>query len=346
MIRRLIATGFYYQAGEKLDYLLPPFTILDLTDCIIMEIIKLLFEKAMPKTSLRSHLLENGLTDDASKMRFSRLLNYAQHYRTAQSDVIVSEGGATPAELLPDNVSSMPDRLRGHQLTAMQFFELRMVDRLPLLKVIARGRISSVEKVSHKTLRELLDEYADAVEELKATAAVDERSYVFNALALYRLEWKYCIDFAYTAICASETTSGSDPFDAAKFLVGRATIHKGRTAIPTDNRFVLHRKSLIPKALQKNSEAEIGRKIGAYLSLKDEAICGMTGRKFLIGFLRKETTLVDWAEFMKKHYPILENHITYDWTNERLRSFRKLMGQIFVELPPPPSSPKKEKTSK
>ena len=62
-------------------YDISPFSVENLRDCILFEIIKTAYDESGEKKSLRAN---RGSDDDDKRMRDSRWMSYAQHYRTLQ----------------------------------------------------------------------------------------------------------------------------------------------------------------------------------------------------------------------------------------------------------------------
>lgn len=130
-------------------YDVSPFSIENLRDCIIMFILKDAYYLTEPKQSLR----ENRGTDaDDVRMRDSRSIAYAQHYRDLQYNHVKNDLGIEIPELLSADVETMRGKLQGHNITPMQYFELNTLTDHPLLKAIINKRICDVKKISNSTL--------------------------------------------------------------------------------------------------------------------------------------------------------------------------------------------------
>lgn len=322
-----------YGFDNMLRYLFTPFRIQELADCIIMEQIKLLFEETLPQKSMRAHLTEADIQDEAGHERYARLLQYAQYYRTSYYKRIANERGRGPTELLPDDMSTMEQRLTGYRLTSLQFYALTVIDKCKIIKLIASGRVSKIKSVSNEVLRDSFKEYSNLVAELKSTAT-DNEKLLFNTFVLYTIEWNYGIALAYESICQAENLPGSDPFDAVKILALKRSLPTNDKPIWTDNRFVFHRRELIPFTLDKATADEASETIAIYLRLKCEV------GPSIIDNLRQTTTINDWADFVRNYYPILESYPNFDWTNKRLRAYRRLADLMFEKVPPPKSKQK------
>ncbi len=181
---------------NRLDQLFPqrdlytfsPFSVEDLRDNIIMFIIKDAYAESERKKSLRAN---RGTDSDADRMRDSRNIAYAQHYRNLQYERIKEEIGEQISELLPDDISSMGDKIVGHKLTEMQYFELNTMADHPLLKTIISKRICDVKKVSNDTFVDYMDDYDQLVSELINKLDGHDADVIFATIALFTLEWKY-----------------------------------------------------------------------------------------------------------------------------------------------------------
>ena len=312
-----------------------PFTVEDLTDCIIMELIKPAFEATMKKKSIRSHFRDYGYDPDSpsDRMRFSRRLSYAQAYRSRQNEMLVSQYGYGHPALEPEDMETMEDKLTGHGLTAMQFFELVTMDKLPLLQNVVNKRLADTHKVSNDSFRKMFAEYDAYVSEFKAKAT-DDFTTVFYTYALYTLEWRYSLDLLYRCVEAAETFPGADAFCAATLLAGGLGLFPDNFGMPvtTENRFILHRTKLLPQALDESSRPVLRA-----------VIYGCNRIKFLIkrdrqvaAVVAENTSLAEWADFMRRRYPLLDRPMLHEWPNNRIRAYRKLVSQMFLDSPKPP----------
>lgn len=135
-----------YFFSDRSLYNLSPFNIEDLRDCILLEIIKDAYYEAGKKQSLRAN---RGSDADDLRMRDSRWMAYAQHYRTLQYEHVKENTDIEIPELLPDDVEFMPGKLEGHKITEIQYFELNTMADIPILKSIINKRICDVKKISN-----------------------------------------------------------------------------------------------------------------------------------------------------------------------------------------------------
>lgn len=184
-----------------------PFDLKELRHCIMMELIRDEYYESEPRASLRSYV-EDGLKDsDDIRMRNQRVLKYAQHYRNLQYENMVQTMGGGHPDLLPDDMTGIENKLAGHKLTPMQFFELSTMADHPVLKTIISKRICSVKKVSNAEFIELMDDYDRLTQSLMDRLEEDR---VFATIALYILEWKYNVELFYACAVEAEKYKQKD----------------------------------------------------------------------------------------------------------------------------------------
>lgn len=163
-------------------YKLSPFNLEDLRDCILLEIIKDAYDEAEKKQSIRAN---RGSDADDLRMRDSRSMKYAQHYRSLQYEHILETTGAEVKELLPDDVSTMDGKLDGHKISGMQYFELNTISDIPLLKAIVNKRICDVKSISNDVFIAYMDEYQKFIDGLIGMLDGDRRCYFCDNSSIY-----------------------------------------------------------------------------------------------------------------------------------------------------------------
>lgn len=324
-----------------------PFSLSDLADCIIIEVIKPIFEKTLRISSPRARVIENANCEeseeeseeevedafnkkiDKSRMALGRKIDYAEKYRKLWYDNLISTRGTAPPELLPPPLSTMREKLSGRQLNDMQFDEIENLKSLRILKAINSGALASSKNVSIDKFEELFQEYSAFVENLGA-AVSDDKTLVYNTFSLYNLRWHYPLELYYQIVCEAESITDSDPFCAVLILATNFPIYTEEGPLHTDNRFVLHRSGLISPALGGETALRAKEKVERYLVAKCKVLSGfMIDGIQIFDYVQKETTVHDWAEFMRKHYPILQKTTHFQWTPQRILTFRNLLRKIL-----------------
>ena len=166
----------------------------------------------------------------------------------------------------------MGDKIVGHKLTEMQYFELNTMADHPLLKTIISKRICDVKKVSNDTFVDYMDDYDQLVSELINKLDGHDADVIFATIALFTLEWKYNVELFYSFATEVEKQG------VKKLPIERLGLLCANLAVPlppyftntmhTESRFVLHRPQLVPCIFDKDEPGwnEIKEKMWQYLS--------------------------------------------------------------------------------
>lgn len=332
---------------NRLDQLFPerklyeatPFNIEDLRDCIITEIIKDAYYESEKKQSLRA----NRGTDDATRMRDSRTMAYAQHYRNLQYDHVIDKTDIRIPEYLPDDVKSIEGKFEGHKITEMQYFELVTMAEQPLLKAIVNKRICDVKKFSNDIFIGYLQEYEKMIEGLVKKLDGTDEEVIFATLALFTLEWKYNIELFYQCSVEAEKNNSKDvPLKRLAPLCAELSIPVApgsTTIIHTESRFVLHRLELVPYVYAQGNEMEsyINDKICHYHIAKYYIEREIVHKWSMAEYFATHISRDEWATFFREHYDIRRIYTKKEWTNKRIRYMRKLYETMIKEMETPSS---------
>lgn len=316
---------------------LSPFGIENLRDCILMFIIKDAYYLTEPKQSLRAN---RGTDSDDQRMRDSRTIAYAQHYRDLQFSQIKKSSKIEISELLPDDVKSMDGKISGHKLTPMQYFELNIMADHPLLKAIINKRICDVKKISNATFIEYMQDYDELTNHLVKKLDGTDEDVVFATVALFTLEWKYNVELFYSCAVEAEKTNTKE------VLVDRLAALCANITLPllpycqtlrTESRFVLHRMELVSNIYSSTDSEwdEIQDKLMHYL-LAEYYIRTETIHKWdMSEFFARNTTKSQWAQFFREHYDLRRLYIPKEWTNARIRYMRKTYSVMIQDMNTP-----------
>ena len=329
---------YHWEEAQKAND--TPFNIKEFRNCFIMQLIKNAYYVTEPKESLRAL---RGNDQDAARMQDSRNLAYAQHYRKLWYDEIQRNLGLTEEELLPDDIESMKDRLEGHKITAMQYFELETMQKYPLLKSIVNKRICDVKKISVETFKDYMNGYDSLVHELLKGLDGDAESVVFSAIALYTLEWKYNVELFYTCAVNAEKY-GRKEMEPEK--IG-ALCCEIPTPILDDpfypkmlhiqSRFILNRIKVVPAIYDGSQWEPYVDKIYHYLCMNYYFDRIIVHHDSLVDYYAGISTREQWAEFIKENYNLKELFKPKEWTNKRIRYVRDLYDFFIKEQPTPKS---------
>lgn len=314
---------------------LSPFGLTDFRDCFIMELIKDAYFKSEPKQSLRTN---RGNDDDDVRMRDSRYMAYAQHYRNLQLEHIQEDIGQDEPGLHPDDVTSMEGKLSGHRLTKMQYFEINTIADHPLLKSIVNKRICDVKKISASTFIEYMEDYDRLTADLAKGFDGSDEDVLFASIQMFTLEWKYNVELFYAcAVNAEENDIQDTPKHKLAALCAELSIPIPIVSkmLHTESRFILHRLELVPAIYDGSDWNTIQDKIYQYFLmryiLREEIIDSQPLADFFLG----TTTRKQWADFIREHYDIRKIYTPKEWTNKRIRYVRSIYDTMLKDLEPP-----------
>lgn len=314
-----------------------PFDLKELRHCIMMELIRDEYYESEPRASLRSYV-EEGLKDcDDIRMRNQRMLKYAQHYRNLQYENMVQTMGGGHPGLLPDDMSGIENKLAGHKLTPMQFFELSTMADNPVLKNIISKRICSVKKVSNAEFIELMDKY-DRLTQSLVDRLEDDR--VFATIALYILEWKYNVELFYACAVEAEKHKQKEVVvPNVALLCADCNMPRAfdmKQTLYTESRFIKKRMDLVPLLYDGTDLEELNLKFMCYHNLRFEVKHSLTINDVpFVTLFKKMTTPAEWAEYLRQNYDITTIYTKKDWTPARIRYVRKLYEVMLQNQPTP-----------
>lgn len=314
-----------------------PFNLVDFRNCYIMQLIKDAYYETEPKNSLRHH---RGTDDDAARMQDSRNIAYAQHYRNLQYQHILETTDISIRELLPEKVGTREEKLHGHEKTTMQYFELNTLAQHPIFKAIVSKRICSVKKIPNPTFKEYMDDYEDLIKGLLEGLDGNDEEVVFSAIALFTLEWKYPIELFYACVENAEKIGTTTIPQSRIFQLctqhARMLLPSSTTILNTESRFVLHRMKLVPFAYDDTFPwAVVDEKLYHYLVMKYHFNQIIIHHDSLAEYYGMISTRKDWADFIRSNYDLRSLYKRKEWTNKRIRYFRKLFDTMISELPTP-----------
>lgn len=311
----------------------------DMIDHIIYEGIKCAYDDYAEKKSVRQHLIDNGMDTDSERRKFSRALQYAQHYRDLQYEEMLHTMAVKEERLQGKDMTSFEKRKEGHEINAMHFVELCNMRDIPILNKIIGKQIQSTKKVSNTKFMEMVDEYEKYIDKLENEMDSDEKI-LFNTELYFTLEWKYNIDLVYDIVLTAEEKGyPAITKDNVRWMCGTVMIPPSswfRATSGTECRMIMHRHKYLTAMFDDMDEAELYERdrLNAVL-YQVYAFIKMAGMKKTITELVKETTIHDRAEFIKNRYWIWQNRKRKEWTPERIKYARTVYNLIYQDVEQP-----------
>lgn len=318
--------------SDRSLYAISPFNVEDLRDCIITAIIKDAYWESEEKQSLRAH---RGCDADDERMRDSRNMAYAQHYRNIQYEYVLNRTNIRIPELLPEDVLSMKGKIDGHKLTEIQYFELNTIADHPLLKAIISKRICDVKKISNDTFIDYMNDYDNLINKLVEMLDGDDEDVIFATIALFTLEWKYHVEFFYACSIEAEKANKKDiPKERIAALCADVSMPVPpdfTMMLHTESRFVLHRMDLVDSVYNAtdNDWEEIKNKLWHYFVAQYYIEREIIHKWSMPEYFYTHIPRSKWADFFREHYDLRKIYVQKEWTNKRIRYVRNII-KIFV----------------
>lgn len=308
----------------------------DVVHQLVFEIIKEEYKHFAPKKTVTDFL---GIYDvDGSNRKYTRALQYAQHYRTHDNDLIEDQYGMRIPELEAPDMSGAKV-FKGHKLTAHEFLSLKLQAECALLNKLHEGQIESSKKVSEPRFRELFEEYTSKIDEIEPPVN-DPENVICNTIVYFGTETHFLTELLYRLTLAAEEAGFPKDCPTERILaVGSIVpVIPGTAWCPTT---FMADFCMIPKwqnfckPIFFDNQEEWEKK--EFLVHDCKHIKSFLLQKHLDGLIKMmhECTTEDKASFIEEHYWIWDQRVEYKWTSERIKYYRKLHGVITRDFSKP-----------
>ena len=320
----------------------------DIVEQVVLECIKNAYEETSPKKSIRYFLQEDDLDSDDHKMRLLRIQKYVDAYRKREYDIRTKSEYRTDvdeklSQLLPDDMSSMEGKLEGHKLTRMNFFELKTISELDLVKALTECRLVNTKKVNNDRFREIMDQYDKKIASFKEKWMQSKEDIVFYSLAGFTLEWKYAVDFVYQVATEMEKSGIKEIPDLRHRMVGFCGDIEGQSILGnlifSHSRLLTIRQDVVAPIVNEEPGSELieglireyVEALGIIGGLVQNATIGGTPIK---QWFIDNTDVDDWASFFLDYdFFLFHDGSKKEWTNKRIRYAREIFSQIMLQDP-------------
>ena len=303
---------------------------------IVMEYIKCAFDYNDPTYPLRHFLKEQNASDD-ERMVQARTMEYVIKYKKRELEFnnIKLPSDHKFADFSMDNIEK---RLKGYQLTEMNYFEHQNIHDLELIKAIVEKRIGYSKKISNKRFQDMFEQYDSFIEDMQNRTKNNDKDMVFYSIALFTFEWHYPVElFYYIACLMEEHNIGEINKSDLILLCGEVEIESQfggwyRTTSRMVKERFLFLDFLFGKEKIQYMKDELRNLIKEYIVLgvkyKEGLECNDGGK--YIDWFRKESDISDWASFFR-YYDIFSIWRKKEWTPKRIQNMRKLFVMTCVE---------------
>ena len=270
----------------------------DIADQAIFEYIKMDYHNSAPTQSIRQHL--GCMDDDTKRRQYVRLMKTVQFYRNLQNDEHEEMLGMRAPEYEPQIMDTLPEKLAGHQLNAVQFREVTSLHDVPLFLKMVQHQIDDKKKVSYEQFIILFHEYSSYIESMLAEATMPCQI-IQSTVELFQIEWKYCIHLFYSLALESENKGKlrSIPTERIKQLCSTVYYPSKMGIVGLENRMLMHRNMVAADVLTL-SDAEWEPKKHFLLNslCAKEAIVKAVDQAHILQLIHG-ATLEEQAQFIK-----------------------------------------------
>ena len=309
----------------------------DVVHQLVFEIIKEEYKRYAPRKTVMDFLGDYDV--DGSNRKYTRALQYAQHYRDYDNELIENEIGIRVPELEAQDMSGA-NVFKGHQFTAHEFLGLKLQAECKLLNKFHQRQIEKSHKVKEEPdFRRLFEDYASKIDGLEPPVNEPE-NVICNTFVYYGIETHFLTEFLYRLTLAAEEAGYPKECPSDRII----TVSSITTVIPetywcpvaffADFCMVPKWEHFCRPIFFDNTE-EWEKK--ALLIQDCKHIKSFLLQKHLDKFVEMIHTCstAAKAEYIEDHYWIWDNRVDYEWTSDRIKYYRKLHSAIMREFPEP-----------
>lgn len=318
---------------------------------VMMECCKFAHDETSEKHSLRYFLQKEGKdSDDDYRMMIQRTLRNINNFRRAEYHFRKSNYGHDLPGLLPKEMSSIKNKIDGYEYNAFQYWEINDVHELNIVDAIFNGRISKKNFTNEKFLR-YVKAYDDEITDFYKKSSDSDEQYVFSALALFTLEWKYSLDYYYLLAAEAEKNNVKEigPIKKKCCLFGGTVrfypeIGLVMLGIVPPELIVFESRMLVLRQHFKREfvsstpqEFEVVER--RYLNALTIVYCLLTRMTFrgvnVRDWFKQNTGIEEWADVMRE-YDVWECFVpNKHWTNKRIKFVKEIYARTYTNMKNP-----------
>lgn len=318
----------------------------DICNFILFQLIRNDYINKLPEISLLQYIKEqnDGIDNDyyaqyqTDKRKTSRMIRYAQYYRSLQNDRIKKTIDERIPELEPQILTGKKENFEGYRFTRLQYREIEQIEKYPIFKKIVEGQIK--EKLRNPDFVDYHEEYYRLMLDLKEKANTPEMI-IENSILMYHLEWKYRIYFYYYVAKEAYKENKEIPIERCKNLTAdKYTIglsYPWNLFPVLENKLVLRHKNYCADLLS-DDDYVWNKKVRVYseILLIQALLLNVDGKKRTkLYTLISEIDNAEKAEFIKENFWLWDIVEPFNWEPKMIRDYRKIRQQCNLDQPKP-----------
>ncbi|MCR4636876.1 MAG: hypothetical protein K5754_11620 [Butyrivibrio sp.] len=311
-------------------------TIEDIANQIVFELIKEDYKKNADRNTIQFYMDKYDV--DATNRKYTRAIQYAQHYRNIDFDLIQADFGIELEDLKPQDVSG-EKVFKGHRYTEQDFLGFKMQAECRLLNKLHQRQIEFSKSISESKFKELFIEYRNLLYDLEPLVNNPE-DVICKTLLFYGLESYFLIDFLY-ALCVAAEANGYPkiiPLERIQAVCSTIPVILEKHWCPevffADYCMLLKWDSMAKHIYEDDEEHWLRNECIIYDCKQLKNIVLQRGLDNWVDLV-KECSVNDKANFIIENYWIWDKIIDYEWTSERIQYYRKLHSELMRIFPKP-----------
>lgn len=341
---------FIYEHYDE-DYLEVLFSFGLSVDDIIFQVLVLCCRYAYlinaEKHPLSYYIEQEGLEADLARKEHERLIKYSKEKNKLLNDRIEQNIG----DRFPDinvHLINENNRFSGYAISAFQYWEIKNIHNMKLVKSIVERRISSSKKVSVDRFKNMSEEYDRAVESMMVQFGKDPDSTIFSSLQLFTLQYKYSFDFYYELAARMEELGIKEIPDMYNRLMTVSGGYKCVSLLPdispklaNDNDrkieypLIIQRHYFIDQIIRGAESSTIDLIMSTFIEANVLANAVRShmyiNKSILQVYIAQETAIEDWAS-MFEIYNVFRTFVPQKkWTDARIKLVRKMYDVLSVD---------------
>ena len=323
------------------------FVIEDIIFQILVECCRYAYLKNADKHPLKYYIERDGLELERERRMHKRIIDYINEKNELEHDLIKKNTGYNTT--MPDTKpTKQHNRFPSYEFSEFQYWELRNIHDMALVKAILEKRIGSSKKVPVQRFVRMAAQYDAFISSMEESYGSDAERTVFSSLVLFTLETLYSFNFFYEVATEMEKRGISDIPDNYDRLMTMAGSFKSTSCLPDicpdvahdNDRFVrypmiIQRRRFIEQIVSMpiGSDGELsfaGIIEANVLANAVQSHIYLNGKRMRTWFA-EDTTIDDWADVFKT-YNVFRTFIKdKDWTPAKISSVRKMYETMSLD---------------
>ena len=314
------------------------YTLDDIINQLIFEILIEEYKEYADRHPIQYYL--NLYDEDyaGSSRKYTRAVQYAQHFRDYDNSNIEKAHGFRLPELEAQDMSG-GKTFEGHHLTEQEFLQYKLKTDCALLTKLLGRQIESSKKVTNPTFEALFQEYYDQIGSLEPPVN-NAVQIVSGTYTYYATETYFLTEFLYHITLAAERKGFPKEIPLERIL----EICSPTPEIPATGwcpgvyyatLFCLPKwAAYTDDFFSDSTDAWLVKECSLWDCLQVKSFVLQRGRDYWVEYMHS-CTAQDKADFITNKYWIWECRPEFKWTPDRIRYYRKLHAAITKDFPKP-----------